>query len=273
MIREVDLLQYLPPFVARYREMAEIMKTEEPELQLLWDATELVKNMSFVLYCGIEGVERYEKMFKLYPEPDDTLEDRRIRILAYMNNDLPYTWRALLRKLEILVSDGDYEAIGYFFDDLEYTMKVNLINVSNATVSETRKMLQRMIPCNMVWWIVNYVTWLIRTKNRTWARVGVRAKAFMYTQPVCRYLDGTWELDGSVMMGGLPRDRVPARVFFRDKYQTIERLRSNIKRLNGAWELDGDVILNQQEHELKMQVIGKVHTSSFTRGFVDNEPV
>ena len=44
MIREVELLNHLPLFIQEYREIREIMKSENPEIQSLEDETEIIFN-------------------------------------------------------------------------------------------------------------------------------------------------------------------------------------------------------------------------------------
>ena len=38
MIREVDLVSYLPPFLAEYRELKAALEAEDPEFALVWRA-------------------------------------------------------------------------------------------------------------------------------------------------------------------------------------------------------------------------------------------
>lgn len=46
MIREVNLLSFLPEFVQEYREIKHIMNSEQPEIQKLEDETEIIKKQS-----------------------------------------------------------------------------------------------------------------------------------------------------------------------------------------------------------------------------------
>ena len=42
MIREVDLVSYLPPFMAEYKETNITLTAENPEFILVWEAAEKV---------------------------------------------------------------------------------------------------------------------------------------------------------------------------------------------------------------------------------------
>ena len=42
MTREVDLVSYLPPFLAEFKEIAVTLEAENPEFVLVWNAAERV---------------------------------------------------------------------------------------------------------------------------------------------------------------------------------------------------------------------------------------
>ena len=48
MIRDVDLLSFLPEYMKEYREMKCLMMAEDPDVQKAEDATEDVKNNQFI---------------------------------------------------------------------------------------------------------------------------------------------------------------------------------------------------------------------------------
>ena len=48
MIREVDLVSYLPPFIADYKETSAALTTENPEFVLIWKAAERALYNEFI---------------------------------------------------------------------------------------------------------------------------------------------------------------------------------------------------------------------------------
>ena len=88
--RVVDLIKELPFFMQEYKEIIEIMTTEDEEFRQLYiELCKILTNL-FVITAEEDGIIRYEQMLKIYPFSDDTLEIRRARILAKINNDGPY---------------------------------------------------------------------------------------------------------------------------------------------------------------------------------------
>ena len=91
MIREVDLVSYLPEFLREYIELKKILDVQQPEVQLLEDLTEKLKDNQFILFADTQGIEKFEQMLKIQALDDDTLENRRFRIMSRWNNKIPYT--------------------------------------------------------------------------------------------------------------------------------------------------------------------------------------
>lgn len=147
MIRLVDLIGHLPLFVQNFRETQGIMKAEEPEVQSLEDASEVIKDNMFVVSTDEAGIERYEKMFGLTASQNDSLQNRQARVLTHYTNSVIHTLRGLIERLNIVCGADNYtlELIPG-----EYKIKINLhIRVKNL-INTVRSMLTDMIPANML---------------------------------------------------------------------------------------------------------------------------
>ena len=57
MIRDVNLIGHLPLYVQGYREIKGIMDAEEPEVQLVEDISEVIKDNMFILHADEEGIK------------------------------------------------------------------------------------------------------------------------------------------------------------------------------------------------------------------------
>lgn len=148
MIRDVNLLGYLPPFIQEYMEIREIMKTENPEFQLVEDESEIIKNNQFIQSCNLRGISKFERLIGIVPSADDTLESRINRALVRWNDTVPYTWKTLLNKLDTLCGGSDkYEIIRKLDEHkLEITTHLDLY----GQVEELDYFLSYMLPASMV---------------------------------------------------------------------------------------------------------------------------
>lgn len=148
MVRDVNLIGYLPPFVQEYQEIRQIMLSENPEFQFVEDESEIIKNNQFIQSCNLVGISRFEQLIGIIPSPDDTLESRINRGLIRWNDTVPYTWKTLLNKLNTLCGGADkYEIIRKLAEhELDITTHLDLY----GQVEELDYFLSYMMPANMI---------------------------------------------------------------------------------------------------------------------------
>lgn len=147
MIREIDLMTYLPPRMQEYYELQKITATENLEFQQLWNVNEQMRRDLFIMTAGEIGIERWEKMLNLFPPPDDILEDRRAKILIRINEKLPYSIRVLQNTLRIICGDDNFKIS---LNEKEYVLKIKLDVFSNGITNSIDEMLKRIIPANLI---------------------------------------------------------------------------------------------------------------------------
>lgn len=146
MIRQTNLISYLPQFVQEYREIKQVMIGETPEIQILEDETEIIKNNQFILTCDEVGIRRFEILLGITPNPDDTLDARISRVITRWNDSIPYTYRGLIDKLNIMCGEGNYTILPNFNAyELELVVSLPL----SGQVEELDYMLDYMIPANI----------------------------------------------------------------------------------------------------------------------------
>ncbi|WP_394523007.1 putative phage tail protein [Lacrimispora sp. JR3] len=146
MIREVDLLSYIPDFLKEYEEMRVIQEVMEPEIQQMEDETEVLFHNQFISSSDVKSLRRYEKMLQMQVTSQNTLEDRRFKVLSKWNRIIPYTKITLKQKLSVLCGEDGYT--------LEITPEKRVIIrvalKSKRNLNEVKKMLEEFVPCNMV---------------------------------------------------------------------------------------------------------------------------
>lgn len=148
MIREVDFVDYyLPPFVRDYKEPVATLDAEQSEFGLIWKAADGVLKNKFIETADEYGIARFEKLLNIFPVHDDTLENRRARVRLRWFTMLPYTWRMLIHKLSALCGENDFTIAGQF--DF-YRIDLNVHLELSGQVEELERIIETMVPCNMV---------------------------------------------------------------------------------------------------------------------------
>ena len=160
MIREVDLVSYLLPFMKTYKEPVAALEAENPEFYLVWTATNKVLRNRFISTADEYGITHFKKMLGIYPSAEDTLESRRSRVQSRWFNTMPYTMRTLLSKLQVLCGDTDFTLTHNF--DVGYTLTLQTNLEKYGQVEELEAMLSSMLPENIVVESLNVIPWNVK---------------------------------------------------------------------------------------------------------------
>lgn len=153
--REISLLSYLPPFLREYEETKTALDAENPEFEALWEQAGRVLDNSFIDRADAEGIKRFEKLLRILPDPDSDLEARRDAVKVKWQNKLPYTFRRLLKQLEIICGE-DFSVTKRFEE--EYFLRVVTHLRDFGRTAEVKKLLDEMIPANITADYYNSVT-------------------------------------------------------------------------------------------------------------------
>ncbi|WFD12200.1 putative phage tail protein [Tepidibacter hydrothermalis] len=152
MIRNVNLIEHLPNFIREYKEIKQTMIAENPEFQLVIDESEKIKNNQFIKTSDLVGITKFEKLLNIVPNPHDSLDSRISRVMTRWNDSIPYTYRGLIERLNILCGENNY-TISANFNAYEFDLQVYL--PLSGQVNELEYMLSYMIPANFVVTISN----------------------------------------------------------------------------------------------------------------------
>lgn len=154
MTREVDLVSYLPPFMAGFQEFSAVLEAENPEFVLFWNAAKRVLSNQFIETADEYGIARFEKLLNIFPCAQDTLKSRRARVAARWFSAMPYTFRMLVEQLIALCGENNF-TIKKHFD--HYCIELDVTLELFGQVEELQKIIEQMLPCNMILVIKNRV--------------------------------------------------------------------------------------------------------------------
>jgi hypothetical protein len=139
--------EYWPEIIKEYREFEKIAIAENPELESVWQEIGNVLDDQFIRTATENGIARREKLLRITPFADDTLESRRFRVQALWNEKLPYTYRVLVNKLDNLCGEDGY-VISLNAGDYELDIKIEL--TMKRMFDEVAKITRQMVPANLV---------------------------------------------------------------------------------------------------------------------------
>ena len=142
-----ELINYLPEYLREIREYKAILSAEQVIFEDGWACAEYALQESFILTATDYGLSRWEKMLKIEPRGDESLDERRFRILAMITSQLPYTYRQLENMLMSLCGAGKYRIE---LKPDEYSIKVSVEMTSKNNYQAVVDLLGQVIPANLV---------------------------------------------------------------------------------------------------------------------------
>lgn len=141
------LNEYLPSILLKTYEFPLLCDTEQREFNRLNTAVDEVLDAQFVSTAGERGIERYEQIFSIVPQDTDTLDERRFRVLAKINAQLPFSVRRLRQQLETLCGADGYRME---IDGGKYTLTVKVALTAKRNQQAVEELLADIVPANMV---------------------------------------------------------------------------------------------------------------------------
>lgn len=147
MIREIDLVSYLPSFMDEFKETSSALEAENPELALVWNAADRALRNEFIESSDEYGISRLEKMLGIFPAPQESLDSRKFKVQNRYLNAIPYTLKALILKLITLCGGENFTITK---DYMNYRIKIETDLELYGQVEELSRVIDGMIPCNMV---------------------------------------------------------------------------------------------------------------------------
>ena len=141
------LNEYLPSILLKTYEFPLLCDTEQREFDRLNTAVDEVLDAQFVSTAGERGIERYEQIFSIVPQDTDTLDERRFRVLAKINAQLPFSIRRLRQQLSTLCGEDGYRME---IDDGRYMLTVKVGLTAKRNQQAVEELLAGIVPANMV---------------------------------------------------------------------------------------------------------------------------
>lgn len=141
------LIAYLPELLRGNREIRQITKNQQQEIDRALEDLEMVFSNQFIESATQLGISRWEKLLSIPPTSDMSLEDRRRAVQLRLLERVPFTMRALEILLESICGEGKFEVM---LNPLEYALRVDVDSDLQSLHQAVKTMLRRVIPANLI---------------------------------------------------------------------------------------------------------------------------
>lgn len=147
MDRTINLIEYVPPILAKAKEFQLICAAENAEIERLRTAYLNLFNDQFIQTATENGIERLESIMGIVPKGTDSLDVRRFRLLARKQEKLPYTKWTLPEQLAALCGSDGYSLN---IDHAARKIAVRVALTAKGMYESVELLLLKQRPANMV---------------------------------------------------------------------------------------------------------------------------
>lgn len=146
MMERRKLIEYLPDFMQKFSEIKELMQAANMETDRIYPLIGKSLDEAFIEDCSEYGIRKYESCLHIIPDESKTLETRKSRVLLYWNDTVPYTYQALIAKLNTYCGISNYDIDA----DLEnYNIFISIY--SKEDISDIEQYIKDTLPQNIAY--------------------------------------------------------------------------------------------------------------------------
>lgn len=136
-------MQYWTSVVKGIGEFQQIAVAENPEFNEMAACLTRLLNDSFVKDATEYGVKRWESILNIIPNPGETLDDRKVKILGLLNMTLPYTYKMLDGVVASILDDYTMYIRGY-------TLTLETVFKSDNEYRDINSLFEQVVPKNLM---------------------------------------------------------------------------------------------------------------------------
>ena len=140
--------KYYPTVYKNVLETDEIVGAENELFTELSTLATWVQENQYVLTCDITGIELYEKLLTIIPNPaTESIQFRRERILNRLSMSSPFTFPLLKRRLDQIIGVGKWQA---YIDYAAYTLYIESAAADQTWFHEILVTTHILKPANII---------------------------------------------------------------------------------------------------------------------------
>lgn len=140
-----------PVIIREIPDIVQIYRTNDRQITELDAAMEKLENNILPDTMSQEMLEKWEKLLKLFPRPDDSLDDRRMSVKRKILERLPYSYRVIRRRLKELCENGFRFWISDDRTEIEVTTSIS----SERQMEIIEELLENLLPLNVSYELKN----------------------------------------------------------------------------------------------------------------------
>lgn len=143
-----------PVVIKAIPDIAQIYRINDHQIEDLDLAIEQLENNILPDTMSVEMIEKWEKLLKLFPRQEDSIDDRRMSVKRKILERLPYSYRVILRRIAELCEKG----YGFWISEDRTEIEVSTLLDSQRQISIIEELLENLLPLDVIYKIQNRIS-------------------------------------------------------------------------------------------------------------------
>lgn len=154
----------MPDWYEGVYEMDKLLETDATLFKESCELAQRVQDSSLVMLCDEESLKMYETLFQIIPQPNDSLDTRRERVLYRLQLKRPFNIHYLKKRIEEVIPVGSYKItvnVQQYSFNLEY-----VTGFTSKWIPEVNKLVLVILPANLIYTVtINFEDSFIITEQ------------------------------------------------------------------------------------------------------------
>ena len=143
-----------PVIIKEIHDIEQIYKINDKQIADLEYALEQLEKNILPDTMSLEMIEKWEKLLKLFPRSEDSLDDRRLSVKRKISERLPYSYRVIQRRIKELCDNG----FKLWISDDRTEMVVTTSLRAERQIEIIEELLENLLPLNVSYELKNILS-------------------------------------------------------------------------------------------------------------------
>ena len=147
-----ELIDYLPEHLKKFKEFQEINRVLQDVIDSIAGSADTLVNNCYINECDANSIAHYERIYSITPEPTDTLEQRKNRIIQKLSFSPRNNIDNLYARVAEFCGDDEYS--------ISYEPQKNNLTIATSFEDSSRyvefcEYIESTLPMNMYYEVSN----------------------------------------------------------------------------------------------------------------------
>lgn len=142
--------ELLPPVYKAIKDMYAYAKSLNTEFLNWVSYLERILNNFFIQRCSVQTLEYWEDLLDISLNGDETIEERRIKVLEYLNNIYPTSEPYVRSVIERMFPEEEYHLWFNVENNNPFDLNIDIFTTNTTELNKFKEWMRKMCPAHLL---------------------------------------------------------------------------------------------------------------------------